>query len=154
LENIRSAFSAQKDFYDITKEIDKYLGGLVEKDKAFEVVAALKKEYTQQVIQQIKADVRKLFAENSEKGMVYWLQCVGQAVAKLKTEVYQTLLKEKMSVPETYRPDYNIIKSLAPLVAQERWAEGYALYTHLAALPVLSESVRATCWIMAGQIQL
>ena len=154
LENIRSFFSAQKDFYDITKETDKYLAELLEKDKPFDIVAAFKKKYTHQVIQQIKTDIRKLSSGHEEEGMEYWLQHVGQALSKLKTAVYQSLLEEKIPVPEKYKSEYKIIKSSAPLIARERWAEGYSLYTHLATLPVLSDAVRATCWIVAGQIQL
>jgi superkiller protein 3 len=154
LEQLRVYFKKQSEPYLIWREIDSYLGQLLEEDTIFKVFFELKQDFIQLLYQTITADIQQAFAVSEQKGWETWLHAYAQANHFWKDAIYTPLVTESFPFTEKREEFLQLFRQYAPFLAEDRWVEGMPIFAYLAQAPELSKELRAEFWLTCGQIQL
>jgi tetratricopeptide (TPR) repeat protein len=117
------------------------------------VLSMMRQQFEQQMYKSEVSRLRAIFHRDREHGWTAWQAALGDALVKWSTRLVEMLIREAFPFPERVEDDLARIRRLARYLIQERYEEGYELFTYLAEQEAISPVVRSKLYVIAAEVQ-
>jgi tetratricopeptide (TPR) repeat protein len=152
LEQVRTLLLTEPDAFKIWRRLDEVIGA-TNANTLQPVLVALRVWLKEQLFDQQRKHLGKLFQVNPDVGWREWLRTYAESLVHWRLLLCRALVNMSLPLPDQFHKPHDFQRA-TQLILHERWAEVYQFLKFLAELRFLHPHTRVQLLIFIGEIHI